>query len=385
MSIKTFIAEFQDYLFNFEPIFDRIDTKRASKTDYFGAFKQAEEILEEYKESLDFLEREALTVTNEIETILNSLDKKLDKIETFASTIIGINSSQDTYKELLTINPYLLTELPDWETTQKCVLLPIISTFREIKPYSSVVKDGKAVAKFTIGDQYSTKYLAIKKSVTTQLISISYLNDNKEVLETVSLPSTLNKSDITVEIPLTTRYVSLDYYYDTDHLVTITPLSFKHSPFSDTSLPTKEYEYGSLLVFNSNIELPLGCYASLDLHLSFKDVNGTEVVSIQAVLPLNSDGYAVKQAKYLSDEKVKGYWLNSVYSEENLENIPPDAYVLYRPKYDTSAQIFTEAALKLNVKNAKTVKVEATLKFYSLYKQTHTPRLFYLTGMTKNV
>lgn len=385
MSIKTFISEFQDYLFNFEPIFDRIDTKRASKTDYFGAFKQAEEILEEYKDSLDFLEREALTVNNEIETILNSLDKKLDKIETFASTIIGINSSQDTYKELLTINPYLLTELPDWETTQKCATLPIISTFREIKPYSSVVKEGKAVAKFTIGDQYSTKYLAIQKAITTQLISISYLNDNKEVLDTVALPSTLNKSNITVEIPLTTRYVSLDYYYDDEHLVTITPLSFKHNPFSDTSLQTKEYDYGSLLVFNSNIELPTGCYASLDLNLSFKDINGSEVLNTRAMLPLNSDGYAVKQAKDLDNENAKGYWLNSVYSEENLDKVPSEAYALYRPTYGTDIQLFTESALKLNVRNAKTIVVEATLKFYSLYKPTQTPRLFYLTGMTKNV
>ena len=50
MSIKTFISEFQDYLFNLEPLFNRLDVKRASKTDYFGAHKNAENIIESFKD-----------------------------------------------------------------------------------------------------------------------------------------------------------------------------------------------------------------------------------------------------------------------------------------------------------------------------------------------
>jgi hypothetical protein len=95
MSIQKFVSEFQDHLFNQMPLFDRLNIERASKTDYFGAHKNAEEVLERYKESLQFLEENALNVTDEVETILNSLDKKIEKINTYATTIIGINSTEN--------------------------------------------------------------------------------------------------------------------------------------------------------------------------------------------------------------------------------------------------------------------------------------------------
>lgn len=386
MSIKTFIAEFQDYLFNLEPLFNRLDVKRASKTDYFGAHKNAEKILEDFKESIEFIETNGANINSEVQSILKGLNNKLDKIDIFSSAMIGINSSQDNFKELLTIHPFLLNNTPNWEAIQKCVLLPILSTYTVLQPYSNVLKEGKGVARFTISDRYATKYISIDKELDLQLISVAYLNDDKEQLETSTLPNTINKSNVVLEIPINTRYISIDYYYETPSQLTITPLTFKHTPYDIVSLGQQTYEYGNILVFNSNIDLPKGCYAILDLNLSFRDVNDKEVLNKQVKLPLNSDGYLVdRYANIDKDLTVKGYWLNNVYDEDSLTNISDDAYVLYKDKKDEDVELFTESALKFTVKNAKKIKVTTSLKLYSLNNTTQTPRIFYLTGMTRNV
>lgn len=386
MSIKTFISEFQDNLFNFEPLFDRLDITRASKTDYYGAHKNAEDILELYKDSLEFIETNATGVDKEIQSIINGLNNKLDKIETFASTIIGINSSQDSFKELLTIHPYVLSEVVNWETIQKCTLLPILSTYRTIKPYGEILKDGKGIARFIIGDEYSTKYITIQKPSTTQLVSISYLNDEKEQLSSTSLPNTLNKTDIILEIPISTRYITIDYYYESTDPISIVPLSFKHQVTDVVPIGKKTYEYGNLLVFNSNVDLPAGCYAILDLNLSFTDVNNREVLNKQVQLSLDSDGVLVDLYQNLKEtDTVVGYWLNNIYNDTDFSNIPDNAMVLFRKEKDNIIDVFTESALKFDVKNAKNIVVTASLKLYSLKSNTQTPRVFYLTGMTKNV
>ena len=386
MSIKTFISEFQDYLFNLEPLFNRLDVKRASKTDYFGAHKNAETIIESFKESIEFLETNGIDINKEVEGILKGLNNKLDKVDTFSSAIIGINSSQDSYKELLTVHPFLLSNTENWESIQRCLLLPIISSYNAFQPYSNTLREGKGVARFTISDKYATKYISIDKELNTQLVSISYLNDDKEQLSASTLPDTLNKSNVILEIPINTRYISLDYYHDIPSELKITPLTFKHSSTNTVTLGKQNYDYGNLLVFNSNVDLPKGCYAILDLNLSFRDVNGKEVLNKQAKIPLNSDGFTVDLFTDVpKDAKIKGYWLNNVYTEEELNTIPDNAYVLYKTVTEEDVELFTESALKFNVKNAKKITVTTSLKLYSLSNTTQTPRLFYLTGMTKNV
>ena len=384
MSIKTFIAEFQDYLFNLEPLFNRLDTKRASKTDYYGAHKNAESLLDEFKVSLDFLESNGVTINQEVEDILKSLNSKLDKIDTFSSAIIGINSSQDNFKELLTIHPYVLNTLPNWESIQKCLVLPITSTYITLTPYTNIVKNGKGLAKFHLESKYASKYLSIDKELSCQLVSISYRNTDKEQLETVTLTNNLNKSNIVLEIPINTAYISIEYYFENVSVLSITPLTFKHSPNNTISLGKQTYDYGNLLVFNSNLDLPKGCYATLELDLSFRDVNNKEVLNTKAQIPLNSDGLLVKKYTKNFEGKVIGYWLNNVYEDYISGSIPEEAYVLYKELSEGSVKLFTESSLKLDVNNSKTIDITASLVFYSLHNTTQTPRLFYLTGMTKN-
>lgn len=385
MSIRSFISEFQDHLFNLEPLFNRLDIKRASKTDIFGAHKNAEEILDAFKQEVGFVETEALTIDSEVKEILASLNNKLDKLETFSSTIIGINSSQDSFKELLTIHPYILSNSVNWETIQKCILLPILSSYRTIKPYGEVLKSGKGVSRFLIDDAFSTKYITIQKLATTQLVSISYLNDDKDILSSTSLPNTINKIEVILEIPVNTKYILIDFYYETPQGLTITPLSFKHQPFDIVPLGKQTYDYGDILVFNSVVDLPTGCYAILDLNLSFLDVNNKEVLNKQVKLSLDSDGVLVKEAsdKQVND-LVNGYWLNNIYTEDII-SIPSDAHIVYRNKSQGEVSLFTESALKFKVKNAKHIVVTASLQLYSFKNKTQTPRVFSLTGMTKNV
>lgn len=385
MSIKTFVSEFQDYLFNLLPVYDRLNIDKTSKTDFYGAAKNAEEILEKYGDSLEFLEKNALSVPDEINTILNSLDNKIEKINTFATTIIGINSTENFDNELLTIHPYVLSDYENWELKQKCLLLPILSTYIVLQPYTTITSSNKGVSKYIIPSSSSSKYLNVSKKHTTQLTSITYLNDSKEVIETSVLTNSLNKLEIILEIPLTTRYITLDYYFDEEDLITVTPLSFKHETSSRTSLSRKTYDYGNILAINSTLDLPNGCYAQLELELSFKDINGTEISKKKAILPLNNDGLALERYSKVKGVTVYGYWLNSHYIEDDLQNIPDEAYVLYKPTQEDGISAFTESALKLSVKSAKTIDVSSTLVFNSLASNSLTPRLKYLTGLTKNV
>lgn len=392
MSIQNYVSEFQDYLFNQMPLFDRLNIERASRTDYFGAHKNAEEVLERYSASLQFLEDNALDVSNEIETILNSLENKIEKINTFATTIIGINSTEHFDNELLTIQPYVLNDNKNWEVNQKCLMLPVTSTLQTLSPYSSSNNSKKGVAKFLIDDSKATRYININKLNTTNLTAITYLNDTKDVIETVSIPNNFNRLSIILEIPIVTRYAIIDYYADTvkvgekyimaDKLKLI-PLTFKHDPFSITSLPTYSYVYGDIFTINSNIDLPFGCYVTLRLDMSFRDINNKEISKKEAVIPLNSDGLAVKQ--YEDGDKVYGYWLNNIYEETNLNSISRNAISVYKPTQEEGIESFTESALKLNVKNAKTILITPTLYMYSLGSASLTPRIFYLTGLTKNV
>ena len=392
MSIQKYVSEFQDYLFNQMPLFDRLNIERASKTDFYGAHKNAEEVLERYSESLQFLEENALNVSAEIDEILNSLEKKIEKINTYATTLIGINSTEHFDNELLTIQPYILSDNENWEVNQKCLMLPVVSSLTTFYPYYEDNNDKKGVSKFLLDDSKATKYINIKKLNTTNITSITYLNDIKDIIETVTLTNNLNRLNLVLEIPIVARYVIIDYYGETvlvgskyklvDKLKII-PLTFKHEPYSITSLPTYTYTYGDIFSINSHIDLPFGCYSILNLELSFKDINNKEIVKKNSIIPLNSDGLAIKQ--YREGDSVYGYWLNGIYEDLNLTSIPINTTVVYKPIQEEGIEVITESALRFNIKNAKTIDITPTLYLYSLASTSLTPRIFYLTGLTKNV
>lgn len=382
MSVKTFIGKFQDYLFNLEPLYDRLKVESASKSDFYGAYQNTKDILNEFSTSIDFLEKEALDINKEMETIFKSMHNKLDKIEAFSSAIIGINSSGDDTKNLATINPYVLSDNPTWDTLQKCLVLPITKTYESIKPYTTVSRNGKGMSRFIIGDSYSTKYISVSKLTTTQLVSISFLNDSKEELEVQSIPSNINLYEVLISIPLTAKYITIEYYYDSSDELIIKPLTFKYQETEDIVLKEATYDYGDILVFNSNIDLPTGCYAELLLDMSFKDVNDREVNRIKTRLPINSDGLVVDKI-LTPDSNLIGFWEEGIYSEVSSKP-SKDSYKVFREQQQKGVSLFTESALKFSIKNSKTIQIRANLRLTTLKNNTETPKVYSVIGMTKN-
>ena len=129
MSIQTFVSEFQDYLFTKRTYLYSLTNDNLSASNIELAFKQTEQILEEFKTNIDFLEREGRSIDSELETMFNSLENKIDKINRFSSALIGINTTTDTAGKVLTLTPYQFdATLPNWEHIQKCYIEIVINT-----------------------------------------------------------------------------------------------------------------------------------------------------------------------------------------------------------------------------------------------------------------
>lgn len=387
MTIKKFVSEFQDHLVSYIPIYSQLDTTRASSTDYFGAYCSTKNLLTKYETDLNFLETTVKSVEEEIDSILNSLDNKLYKINTFASIVKGINTATGEGGELVTIKPYLLNTYPIWESLQECLTLPIRSTYRKLKSYSDTKTSSRCISKFTLDTQFSTKYLSVKKDSTLSILSLSYYNDSKELLESSEILNTINKTSLIIEIPINTKYVTIESIYENDNYnIELIPLSFKHDTKTSCALPTEIYEYGDILYFNIDSDIPEGCYVSLDLQLVFKDVNNKEVYSKNINLPINSDKKIIKNTKDLKEnEKVVGYWVEGLYTED-IQDITENSYAVVNQESDENISFFTESSLKFSsIRNSKTIEVTPTLKMYSLKNNTSTPRVYSITGMTKNV
>ena len=115
MSIKTFVSEFQDYLFGKRSYLFSLDETNLSASNIELALKQTEELLEEFKGNVDFLEREGSTINDELDEIFNSLEMKVDKISRFASALTDINSTTEDLNTILNIIPYQFdTKLTNW-------------------------------------------------------------------------------------------------------------------------------------------------------------------------------------------------------------------------------------------------------------------------------
>lgn len=381
-NLQTFVNEFQDYLFNQVPVYDLINYKRASSSDYFGLFKNTTNLLNEYQTNLNFLEVTTNNIDKEIETIISSLNSKLDKIEVYANTLLGINSSELFSRDIITLEPYYLMEYYGWNTSQKALTLIPKTTYQIIGPYSESA-GSKRLSKYLIPTHYVSKYININKDTKSQISSISYLNDNKEVLNTEFLKANFNETVLLIDIPINTRYVFITYYGEISPSITL--LSANYESFKSYSLPVKSYSYGNIFNLNSVTDLPEGCYIQAKISFSFFDVNNINIYNENITMALNNDNLCLKEYKnHAPGETIYGYWLNGIYTTD-LAAIPDNAIILYKPIYSDYITSYTDSTLFLNVKRAQTVEININLEFFSLKSETQTPRLLYLTGITRNV
>lgn len=388
MSIQTFVSEFQDYLFTKRTYLYSLANDNLSASNIELAFKQTEQILEEFKTNIDFLEREGRSIDSELETMFNSLENKIDKINRFSSALIGINTTTDTAGKVLTLTPYQFdATLPNWEHIQKCYMLPPKSSYVTLQPYSKNIDETfkKGVVKFLIDDNFSTRYLRIAKEYSTNINNVVYLNSLRDTISSSALLTNLGQSDVVLTIPASTRLVTMEFTYSVNSDISLTPLSFYHLPETTIKLEDATYTYGDSLIFNTKADIPFGCYAQIKFDLVYRDVNENSLLKETRWYPIDNDGNILLLNEYIKDEEVIRVWKEGMFQDvSNVDEISANDYVLCKPTYGESFKPITESSFKLNVKHAATIKVIPTLYMYSILNQTSTPRIYSITGLTRN-
>lgn len=388
MSIKTFVSEFQDYLFVKRSYLQQLTESDLSASNIELAFRQTEDMLEEFKTNVEFLEKNGRSINEELLEMFNSLEKKVDKINRFCSALIGINSTIDSSDKILTLSPYTFDNtLPNWEHVQKCYMLPPKSSYVTVKPYSNntSLDSKKGLAKFLIDDTFSTKYLKISKDYATNINNIVFLNSVRDVIAEESLLSNLGQTEVILNIPSSTRLINIEYEYAVNANLELVPLSFYHESESFIALEDVTYKYGDNLLFNIKSDLPFGCYAQIKLDLIFKDINDKTVHTETSWYPIDNDGRILTKKKFITTEKITRVWSEGLFVDVNDESlIDEDSYVLCEPEYTEQFAPITESSFKMKVKHASSVMISPTLQLYSLLNQTSTPRIYTITGLTKN-
>jgi hypothetical protein len=387
MSIKTFVSEFQDYLFGKRSYLFSLDETNLSASNIELALKQTEELLEEFKGNVDFLEREGSTINDEFDEIFNSLEMKVDKISRFASALTDINSTSEDLNTILNVMPYQFdTKLTNWEAIQRCYILPPISSYQEIKPYSVTIDTvaKKGVAKYLVDDIFATKYLSVNKHINTNINNTVYYNSLRDVVSTSSLLPNIGKPNVLLTIPTSTRLITVEFTYTTNSDITVTPLSFYHLPVSTIQLPTQTYTYGSNLIFNIKSDIPFGCYAQIKHSLEFKDVNNKIIHTDINWHSVDNDGNVILLKEHVTTETILKVWKEGLFIDVTKTTIiAENDYVLCKPIYSENFKPITESTFATNVKHAKTVTVSSTLYLYSLLSTTSTPRIYSITGLSK--
>lgn len=388
MGIRNFIAEFQDYFYVRRSIIERLDENSLSSSNIEVAYKQTEDIVEDFKTNLEFLDKETTEILKEIEDVIGSLDNKIEKINRYAEAIKDVNTSSDDIDRIVEIHPYEFDiSSVNWEYNSRCYMLEPKSSYVVIKPYSTATDNisKKGLSKFLLDDTYSSNYIVINKEFNIDVNNIVYMNSSREELKVENLNSSLLSNRNIISIPQNTRYINVEFSYDTEPSFSITPLSFYHHPKAIISLENKEYKYGDIISFNKKSQIPFGCFAQIMLHCVFKDVN-ENVLKIQDVwYPIDNDGLIVIEKGRVTNEKVTRVWKDGAFKDvTDTSTISNDDYVLCKPTYGSAVKPNTESSFLLNVKNSKTITIQPTLYLYSLMNEALTPRLFSLTGIVKN-
>ena len=386
MSIKNFILEFQDYLFIKKSYLHSLNDYNLSSSSIECSLKHTEKIIEDFKESLEFMDKESLEIHTEIEDIISSLNSKIDKINFYADAVKTINTTNDDISNIIDLHPYVLnTNNKNWEQNSKCYILEPKTNYTVYEPYSmnSDNFSNKGINKYTIDDTYSTRYININKHDLLTINNIKCFNSVRESLGTISLNSTY---DTVIKIPDNTMYINIEYE-STDvnnNNFTITPLSFYHFNNSIISLPFHNYNCGSSLSFDVKKDIPFGCYLQIKMYCVFKDINGNVVSSEEFWYSIDNDGRIVLKKEWVKDEIIERVWKNGAFKDiDKLDTLNNDDYVICKPTFDKTVTVITESNFKINNKNIKTVDIQPTLYMFSLSNETLTPRFFSMIGIMK--
>lgn len=388
MGIRNFISEFQDYFYVRRSIIERLDENSLSSSNIEVAYKQTEDLIEDFKTNLEFLDKETNEVLKEIDDIIGSLDNKIEKINRYAEAIKDINTSSDDADKIVEIHPYEFnTASNNWEYNSRCYMLEPKSSYVVVKPYSTAVDKNskKGLSKFILDDTYSSNYIVINKEFSININNIVYMNSSREEIKIESLNTNLLSTRNIIAIPQNTSYINIEFSYDTEPSFSITPLSFYHHPKAIITLDKNEYKYGDILSFNQKSEIPFGCYAQVMLNCVFKDVNGNVLKVTDCWYPIDNDGLIVIEKSKITTEIVYKVWKDGAFKDiKDLSTIGDKDYILCKPNYEISIRPNTESSFLLNVKNAKTITIQPTLYMYSLMNEALTPRVYSLTGIIRN-
>lgn len=388
MGIRNFISEFQDYFYVRRSIIERLDENSLSSSNIEVAYKQTEDLIEDFKTNLEFLDKETNEVLKEIDDIIGSLDNKIEKINRYAEAIKDINTSSDDADRIIEIHPYEFnTASNNWEYNSRCYMLEPKSSYVVVKPYSTAVDKNskKGLSKFILDDTYSSNYIVINKEFSINVNNIVYMNSSREEIKVESLNTNLLSTRNIIAIPQNTRYINIEFSYDTEPSFSLTPLSFYHHPKAIITLDKNEYKYGDILSFNQKSEIPFGCYAQVMLNCVFKDVNGNVLKVTDCWYPIDNDGLIIIEKNKITTESVYKVWKDGAFKDiKDLSTIGDKDYILCKPNYETSVRPNTESSFLLNVKNAKTITIQPTLYMYSLMNEALTPRVYSLTGIIRN-
>lgn len=388
MGIRNFISEFQDYFFVKRSILERLDNTSLSSSNIEVAYKQTEEIIEDFKINLEFLDVETSEILKELEDVVNSLDNKIEKINRYAEAIKDINTSTDDIDKVLEVRPYLFdTSSINWEYNSRCYMLEPKSSYITLRPYSIATDktSKKGLSKFILDDTFSSNYIVINKQHQITINNIVYLNSSREELKVENINSSLLSTRNIISIPQNTRYINIEFSYDVSPDFTITPLSFYHHPRATISLESYDYKYGDILSFNRKAEIPFGCYAQIMLHCIFKDINGNVVKVEDVWFPIDNDGLIVLEKGKVTEEKITRVWKEGAFKDiTESDTISDTDYVLCKPTYSKFIKPNTESSFLLNVKSARTITIQPTLYMYSLMNEALSPRLYSLTGIIRN-
>lgn len=392
MGIKNFISEFQDYFFVKRSLLESLDEDKLSSSNIEITLKQTEQIINDFKQELQFLDKETIEVYTEVEDIINSINSKIDKINFYAEAIKDVNTTTEDKDNIISIFPYPLDSASkNWEQNGRCYILEPKSSYINVSPYSTASYDSfakKGVNKYIISDTYSTRYIAINKNATVKINNITCFNSAREKLSTIVLNS---ENSNVITIPYNTVYINIEYEAEDSSSInfSIIPLSFYHFSTSIIPLQFNTYPYGNILSFNVKKDIPFGCYMQIKMYCTFKDVNGNVITAEEFWYSIDNDNKVVLKKEWVTTEVVERVWKNGAFknieSTTELDSIKDNDYVICKPAYNSKIRLNTESSFFLNVKGAKTVEIQPSLYLYSLANETLTPRFNRLTGIMKSI
>ena len=385
MGIKNFVKEYQDYFFIKRSLLERLDNTNLSPSNLELCFDQTNKILEEFKETLSFINTESKEVQIEIETALDSFNNKVDKINNYATALKTINSSERDVKSLVDLHPYTFsTKNSNWENQTKSYISTPLSSYKSTSAYTTIIEGNEATSKYLLDKKFATKYIYINKNINTVIKLVTCFDSDMSITNTIVVD--ISETNCLVKIDDKVKYISIKSNNIGVEELTLTQLSYKHETKTIINLEECTYKKGDLLTFKSNTDIPEGCYVQIHLKVLFKDVNDNIINSTNKWYSINNDGLVVLQYKDLTTESLVKVWKEGEFKNtKEGEVINEEDYVLCKEATNSLLISNTEDSFKLVCNRSDKVTIIPTLYLYTLHNRTETARISNLIGLTKNV